>query len=57
MSHDKLGPHEQRLRELREDRIRKSGGRKLIPYAGADKSVRGGKDSPNTRSTTKGKKT
>jgi hypothetical protein len=37
MSHDQLGPHERRLRELREERIRKAKGpRKLIPYAGKD---------------------
>ncbi len=37
MSHDKIGPHEQRLRELREERARKARGpRKLIPYAGKD---------------------
>ena len=58
MSHDKLGPHEQRLRELREERLRKAKGpRKLIPFAGKDKTVRGGRNSPNTRSiTTRGEK-
>lgn len=39
MSHDKIGPHEQRLRELREERIRRAGGRKLIPYAGRDRAA------------------
>lgn len=59
MSHDKIGPHEQRLRELREERQRKTNRkvgvtkapRPLIPFAGKDKLVRGGKNSPNTRRT------
>lgn len=56
MSHEKIGPHEQRLRELREERQRKANAapRKLIPFAGSEKPVRGGRNSPNTRSITKG---
>jgi hypothetical protein len=42
MSHEKIGPHELRLRELREERERKAKGpRKLIPYAGKDRTVPG----------------
>lgn len=45
MPHDKIGPKEAMLRAQREERASKP--KKLIPFAGADKPVRGGKGSPN----------
>ena len=55
MSHDKIGPHEQRLRELRQERERRTKGpRKLIPYAGKDRTVPG--ENFTIHGTKKGKK-
>lgn len=56
MSHDKPGPNELRLRELREERLRKAKGpRKLIPYAGMDPAARPSEQF-NIHGTKKGKK-
>ena len=57
MAHDKPGPHEIRLRELREERERKAKPpRKLIPYAGKDKTVPGPGSNFTIHGTKKGKK-
>lgn len=66
MSHDKVGPKELAQRALTESKrtrlnktSRKVGitkaSKPLIPFAGKDKLVRGGRNSPNTRSITRGK--
>lgn len=66
MSHSTIGPHEQQLRELREERLRKTSRRvgitkapkPLIPFAGKNKLVRGnGKKPPTTKAITKGETT
>lgn len=62
MGHDKIGPNELRLRELREERRKPKTDRRvgitkepkpLIPFAGKEKLVRGGRNSPNTKGQTK----
>lgn len=54
MPHDKIGPKEAMLRAQREERASKP--KRLIPFAGKDKPVRGGKGSPN-QPKKKGKQT
>lgn len=57
MSHDKIGPHELRLRELRKEReSRTKGPRKLIPYAGKDRTVPGAGENFTIQGTKKGAK-
>lgn len=57
MSHEKIGPNELRLRELRHEREQRTKApRKLIPYAGKDNTVPGAGENFTIHGAKKGKK-